>query len=236
MAGMKEVDDLVKNQIAERAVYVSKSAEAASSSSASPSASPSVDPLDELEEEGLEAAPAATAAPELEQVPEIYTEADRTHISDVTDKARKWLSEARAKQDQLASHEEPVLTVDELKTQKKVLDDVVMEMMMKKMKHFSPPKPKPSPKPKAKKTQKAKKSTTQKPAETPLPPKEGEPQTEQPDAQHKEEFENAGPNVASRGGQGLTEAELREALEKAGVEWDADKYKDFVNADKHDEL
>lgn len=241
IAGMKEVDDLVKNQIAERAIYVTKSAEAASSSSASPSPSPSVDPLDELEEEDLEAAPSASATPEIEEVPEIYTEADRTKISDVTEKAKKWLEETRAKQHKLQRHEEPVLTVEELKTQKKALDDVVMEMMMKKMKHFKPPKSKSSPKPKAKKTSKAKKTKTEKPTETPVAPKEGEAETEQPDPQaqadhQKEEIANEGPNVESHGGRGPTEQELREALEKAGVKWDPEKYKNYVGKKKHDEL
>jgi hypoxia up-regulated 1 len=238
---MKEVDDLVKNQIAERAVYVTKSAEAASSSSASPSASPSVDPLDELEEEDTESAPSASAAPELEEVPEIYTEADRTKIFSVTDKAKKWLDETRAKQDKLAAHEEPVLTVEQLKAYKKELDDVVMEMMMKKMKHFKPPKPKASPKPKAKKTAKAKKSQTGKPAETPVAPKEGEAETEAPDAQaqagqQKEDIKNNGPNVESHGGRAPTEKELREALKKAGVEYDEAMLKDYAGQEKHDEL
>jgi hypoxia up-regulated 1 len=243
IGGMKEVVELVNNQIAERAAYTSKSAEAASSSSASPSPSPSVDPLDELEEEDLEAAPSASATPEIEEVPEIYTAEDRTKIEEVTDKAKKWLEETRAKQDKLQGHEEPVLTVEELKYQKKQLDDVVMEMMMKKMKHFKPPKPKATPKPKAKKSSKAKKSKTasEKPTETPVAPKEGETETEQPDPQaqadhQREEIENDGPNVESHGGRGPTEQELREALEKAGVKWDPEKYKNYVGKEKHDEL
>ncbi|KAF3041087.1 lumenal Hsp70 protein [Didymella heteroderae] len=241
IAGMKEVDDLVKNQIAERAVYVTKSAEAASSSSASPSASPSVDPLDELEEEGIDSAPSASATPELEEVPEIYTEADRTKISSVTEKVKKWLDETRTKQDKLAAHEEPVLTVEQLKTYKKELDDVVMEMMMKKMKHFKPPKPKASPKPKAKKTSKPKKSKAEKPAETPVAPKEGEAETEAPDVQaqadqQKEDIKNGGPNAESYGGHGPTEEELREAFAKAGVEMTEEGIRKVVEQEKHDEL
>ncbi|KAF2624946.1 heat shock protein 70-like protein-like protein [Macroventuria anomochaeta] len=241
IGGMKEVVELVNNQIAERATYSSKSAEAASKSSASPSPSPSVDPLDELEEEDLESAPSASATPEIEEVPEIYTEEDRTKIEDVTDKAKKWLEETRAKQDKLQGHEEPVLTVEELKYQKKQLDDVVMEMMMKKMKHFKPPKPKATTKPKAKKASKVKKSKTEKPTETPVAPKEGEAETEQPDAQsqadhQREEIENDGPNMESHGGRGPTEQELKEALEKAGVKWDPEKYKNYVGKENHDEL
>ena len=241
IGGMKEVVELVNNQIAERAAYVTKSAEAASSSAASPSPSPSVDPLDELEEEDLEAAPSASATPEIEEVPEIYTEDDRTKIEDATNKAKKWLDETRAKQDKLQGHDDPVLTVEELKQQKKQLDDIVMEMMMKKMKHFKPPKPKSTPKPKAKKSSKAKKSKTEKPTETPVAPKEGEAETEQPDPQaqadhQREEIENDGPNVESHGGRGPTEQELREALEKAGVKWDPEKYKNYLGKEKHDEL
>lgn len=229
IAGMKEVDDLVKNQISERAVYVTKSAEAASSSSASPSASPSADPLDDLEDDDA-AAPTASGAPELEEVPEIYTASDRSKISSVTEKAQKWLDETRAAQAKLKSHEEPVLTVEALKQYKKELDDVVMEMMMKKMKHFKPPKPKASPKPKAKKPKK--KSKTDKPAETPVAPKEGEAETEAPEAP-KEDM-----NVE---GSGLTEEQLREAFAKAGVEMTEEGIKKAAEqaqagAEKHDEL
>ncbi|KAF2998015.1 lumenal Hsp70 protein [Curvularia kusanoi] len=229
---MKEVVELVGNQIAERAAYVTKSAEAASSSSASPSPSASVDPLDELEEGDVEAEPSASATPEIEEVPEIYTEADRTKIKEVTEKAKTWLAETRAKQDKLKSHEEPVLTVEELAKYKKQLDDVVMDMMMKKMKHFKPPKAKPTTKPKAKKPSKAKKNKTEKASETPVAPKEGEAETEQPDAENVKK----GAKPGASAGRMPTEQELREALEKAGVEWDPEKYAaQYVNGE-HDEL
>ena len=236
IAGMKEVDDLVKNQISERAVYVTKSAEAASSSSASPSASPSADPLDDLEDDDDDAAPTPFGAPELEEVPEIYTEADRAKISSVTEKAQKWLDETRAAQAQLKPHEEPVLSVEALKAHKKELDDVVMEMMMKKMKHFKPPKPKATTKPKAKKPTK-KKSKTDKPAETPVAPKEGEAETEAPDAQ-KEDIEIGGENVE---GSGLTEEQLRAAFAKAGIDMTEEGIKKAAEQaaagkEKHDEL
>ncbi|KZM26213.1 lumenal Hsp70 protein [Ascochyta rabiei] len=243
IGGMKEVLELINNQIAEQVTYSSKSAEAASKSSASPSPSPSVDPLDDLEEGDLEAAPSASATPEIEEVPTIYTEEDRMKIEEATAKAKKWLEETQAKQNKLQGHDEPVLTVDELKSQKKQLDDVVREMMMKKMKHFKPPKPKATPKPKAKKPSKAKKSSTasEKPTETPIV-KADEAEAEQPDAQaladrQREEIENEGPKVDSFGSGGPTEQALREALEKAGVKWDPEKYKNYVgNKDKHDEL
>lgn len=241
ITGMKEVIDLVNNQIAEQATYSSKSAEAAAKSSASPSPLPSADPLDELEEGDLEAEPSASATPEIEEVPTIYTEEDQTKLNDLTAKAKKWLEETRAKQDKLQGHEEPVLLVEDLKSQKKQLDDVVMEMMMKKMKHFKPPKPKATPKPKPKKTsKKSKTSSTEKPTETPVLKAE-EVETE-PNAQvqadhQREEIENEGPNVESFGGGGPTEEELRAALEKAGVKWDPEKYKNYVGKkEKHDEL
>lgn len=237
ISGMKEVVELVNNQIAEQAAYSSKSAEAAAKSSAEPSPSPSADPLDDLEEEDLEAAPSASATPEIEEVPTIYTEEDRTKIQDLTAKAKKWLEDTQAKQSKLQAHEEPVLTVEELKSQKKQLDDVVMEMMMKKMKHFKPPKPKATPKPKAKKASKAKKSKTasEKPTETPVAEAEEAETQSDPEAQ-REEMGNDGPNVESFDGSGLTEQELREALEKAGVKWDPEKYRDHVGKNKHDEL
>lgn len=229
ITGMKEVIDLVSNQIAEQVAYSSKSAEAASKSSASPSPSPSVDPLDDLEEDDLEAAPSVSAAPELEEVSTIYTEEDRTKLDDVTAKAKKWLEETRAKQDKLQGHDEPVLTVEELKYQKKQLDDVVMEMMMKKMKHFKPPKPKAAPKPKSKKTPKNKKSktATEKPTETPVAKAEEANTQSDPEAQanhQREEIKNEGAKMESSGGGEPTEQELREALEKAGVKWDPEKH------------
>ncbi|KAJ8106813.1 hypothetical protein OPT61_g9292 [Boeremia exigua] len=125
IGGMKEVVELVNNQIAERAAYLTKSAEVASSSSASPSPSPSVDPLDELEEDELEATPSPSATPEIDEVPEIYTAEDRTKIEDATDKARTWLADTRAAQEKLPGHEDPVLTVEALNDQKKTLDDLV---------------------------------------------------------------------------------------------------------------
>ena len=225
---MKEVSELVANQISERAAYVTKSAEAASSSSASPSPSASADPLDELEEADLEATPSASATPEIEEVAEIYTEADQTKIKELTEKAKSWLAETRAKQDKLASHEEPVLTVESLASYKKQLDDVVLEMMMKKMKHFKPPKAKATPKPKAKKPAKAKKSKADKAAETPVAAKEGEAETEQPGKE--------GASAGAQAGRMPTEQELREALEKAGVEWDAEKYAAQYVSGEHDEL
>lgn len=225
---MKEVSELVANQISERAAYVTKSAEAASSASASPSPSASADPLDELEEADPEATPSAPATPEIEEVAEIYTEADQTKIKELTEKAKSWLAETRAKQDKLASHEEPVLTVESLASYKKQLDDVVLEMMMKKMKHFKPPKAKATPKPKAKKPAKAKKSKADKAAETPVAAKEGEADTEQP---RKE-----GASAGAQAGKMPTEQELRETLEKAGVEWDAEKYAAQFVGGEHDEL
>ena len=116
------------------------------------------------------------------------------------------------------------------------------------MKHFKPPKPKSTPKPKAKKS-KAKKSKTsssetEKPTETPVASKaaDAEPETEEqldPEAQseqQREDIKNNGPNVQSHGGRGPTEEELREALKKAGVEWDDSQIKDYVGKQKHDEL
>lgn len=236
---MKDVSDLVANQIKERATYLTKSAEAASSSTASPSPSASADPLDELEEGDLEAAPSASATPELEEVPEIYTEADQIKIKDVTEKAQTWLAETRAKQDKLQGHEEPVLTVDELTKYKKQLDDVVMDMMMKKMKHFKPPKAKPTTKPKAKKS--ASKSKKAKASETPVAPKAGEARTEaEAEADAAEDVKKAGgPDIGSQAGRKPTEEELKAALEAAGVEWDAEKYKSYFKAEGgsgHDEL
>ena len=215
ITGMKEVMELVDSQIKAQVEYSSKSAEAASSS-ASASATPSADPLDELDEPDNAESTPAPEVPELEEVATIYSTADLTRLQDMTAQAKKWLEEGTAKQASLGEHEDPAIRVEEIEAQKKKLDDLVIEMMMKKMKHFKPPKAQTPPKngkPKARKgAKKGKKGDAEAKKEK--------------DVKERQAEVLKGFAKGSR----PTEAEVREAMEKAGVEWDPVKDK------THDEL
>ncbi|KAH9870119.1 hypothetical protein J1614_007041 [Plenodomus biglobosus] len=209
IAHLKEVETLVGDQIKTQSVESSKSSEAVLKASASPSASPSADPLAELDDE--DATTSAPAEPEITEVPTIYTESDLETVQDHASKAQKWLDEAEAKQSKLNVTDDPAFTVKEIQAEKKKLDDVVMEMMMKKMKAFKPPVQKPKAKPKAKPAKKKadKKNKKAKPAEE-KPASEEKPATgEQP-----------------------TDEELEEALKKAGVNAEGIKLKNFGHKDE----
>jgi hypoxia up-regulated 1 len=214
ITGMKEVMELVDSQIKAQVEYSSKSAEAASSSSASPSASPSTDPLDELEEADSTATEPEIEIPEVTEVPTIYSDADLTRLQDVTAKAKKWLEEGSSKQEKLGEHEDPAMRVEEIEAEKKKLDDLVIEMMMKKMKHFKPPKAQAPPK--------ASKPKARKPRD-----KKGKKE----DAEVKARADKQAEVLKSfPSGSRPSEADVRAAMEKAGVEWDP------VKDQKHDEL
>jgi hypoxia up-regulated 1 len=193
IAHIKEVEQLVDSQIKTQSAESSKSSEAVSKASAEASASPSTDPMDDLDEEAD-----APAAPEITEVPTIYTEVDLKIVREHAEKAQVWLDENETKQAKLGPTDDPVMTVKDIMAEKKKLDDVVMDMMMKKMKHFKPPnqsssKPKTA---KAKKTAKPKKASKTKKA---------------PDTKETEKPSSGDAN------QGPSQAELEEALRKAGV-------------------
>jgi hypoxia up-regulated 1 len=158
IAHLKEVVQLVDGQIKTQIQESSKSSEAvAAKASATPSAS-AKDELDELEDDV--ASSAEPAEPEITEVPTIYTEEDLKKVQDTVADSEKWLAENEAKQAKLGPTDDPAFTVKDLQAEKKRIDDVVMDMMMKKMRHFKPPgqqKPKASPKPKPKKSKKPKK-------------------------------------------------------------------------------
>lgn len=158
IAHIQEVSQLVDGQIKTQIQESSKSSEAvAAASKASATPSPSAkDELDELEE-GDVSSSAEPAEPEITEVPTIYTENDLKKVQDTLSSSQKWLEENEAKQAKLGPTDDPAFTVKDLQAEKKRIDDVVMDMMMKKMRHFKPPgqqKPKASTKPKPKKAKK----------------------------------------------------------------------------------
>jgi hypoxia up-regulated 1 len=204
IAHIKEVEQLVDGQIKTQSAESSKSSEAVSAASASASASPSANPMDELDDEEAD----APAAPEITDVPTIYTESDLKTVQEHASKAQAWLEENEAKQNKLGPTDDPVFTVKEILAEKKKLDDVVMDMMMKKMKHFKPPVNQSSSKTKTAKpktkTAKAKKSATKTKKSTTK-------ETEKPAATDEEP----------------SQQELEEALRKAGIKAEGIKLKNM---------
>lgn len=157
---LKEVMLLVDNQIKEQVVASSKSSEAVAKASASPPPPPpsSKDPLDELEED------TEVVDPEPIEIPEVitvYTEVDFKKLEDLAASTQKWLDDNSAKQSELKETDDPVFTVKELIAEKKKLDELVLDMMMKRMKGFKPPKPKATPKAKSKSKKKTPKPTAE---------------------------------------------------------------------------
>jgi hypoxia up-regulated 1 len=151
IAHLKEVVQLVDSQIKTQSHDSSKSSESvAARSSATPSPSPSsTDELDELEEDDVSSS-SEPAEPEITEVPTIYTDDDLKKVQEMVESSQKWLDDNEAKQNKLTPTDDPVYTVKDLQAEKKRIDDVVMDMMMKKMRHFKPPNQKPKAKPKAK--------------------------------------------------------------------------------------
>lgn len=168
IAHLKEVVQLVDSQIKTQSHESSKSSEAVSKASAEAAASPSssADPLDDLEADDSAKASASesAAAPEITEVPTIYDGEDLTKLEELVSSAEKWINENEAKQQKLKETEDPAFAVKDINAEKKRIDDVIMEMMMKKMRHFKPPnqnkpKSKPKSKPKKKADKKTKKDT-----------------------------------------------------------------------------
>jgi hypoxia up-regulated 1 len=204
---LSQVTDMVKEQIKVAADASSKAAEessksaseaASSTTSATESATPSSD--DDLEDEELLKSSASSASSSSSAVPEpsappMYSEEDLKSLSDAADASKKWLEEKLVEQKKLKESDDPAFTVKDINDQTKKLNDVLMEMMMKKMR--VPPKPKA--KPKAKKAKKPKKSSKK--------DKAASSDEKKPEEKTRQEQED----------------EIKEALEKAGV--DSDKVK-----------
>ncbi|KAF1950091.1 heat shock protein 70-like protein-like protein [Byssothecium circinans] len=204
LADVKTAIDMIKTQIAEQNVQLSKSAESASKASASsteaPPPSASADILDDLEEdEMLKASSSETAATnEPTEVPIIYTEEDLKSTEEAHEKASKWLEEKQAAQTKLKQHEDPALTTKDLQAETEKLNTIIMQMMMKKARYYNAPKPQKA-KPKASKP-KAKKPSSKKDKTSSKKDAKGEKPAKEP-----------------------TQAELEEALAKAGIKADGIK-------------
>jgi len=159
IAHIQEVSQLVDSQIKTQIHESSKSSEAVAAAASKASATPSPSAKDELDEleEGDVSSSTEPAEPEITEVATIYTEADLKKVQDTIASSEKWLEENEAKQAKLGPTDDPAFTVKDLQAEKKRIDDIVMDLMMKKMRHFKPPgqqKPKASSKPKAKKAKK----------------------------------------------------------------------------------
>lgn len=201
-----QVTDMVKEQIKVAAESSSKAAEessksaseaASSTTSATESATPASD--DDLDDEDLlksSSSSASSATPEPSApAPPLYAEEDLKSLSDAAEASKKWLEEKLAEQNKLKESDDPAFTYKDITEQTKKLNDVLMEMMMKKMR--VPPKPKSKPKPK--KAKKPKKSSKK--------DKAASSDDKKPEEKTRQEQED----------------EIKEALEKAGV--DSDKVK-----------
>lgn len=204
IADVKTAVGMIKSQIEEQNVALSKSAEAASkasaSSTSSPSASSSADPLAELEEEDMLKASASESATESEpsEVPIIYTEEDLKFLEETYTNATNWLKEKQEAQKKLKESDDPAFTTKDIKAESEKLNAAIMQMMMKKARHYNIPK-----------SQKAKPKPKKKPAKkAPKKPKKGD----KPAEDRKEP----------------TQEELDEALEKAGLKKDGFKLKNFA--------
>ncbi|KAL6705637.1 lumenal Hsp70 protein [Coniothyrium glycines] len=227
IAHIKEVEQLVEGQIKTQLVQSSESSEAVSkaseASASAASASASADPIDDLEDEDPSAS--APAEPEITDVPTIYTDSDLKHVQEIKASAQKWLDENEAKQAKLGVTDDPAFTIKELEAEKKKLDDAVMDMMMKKMKHFKPPNQnKPKSKPKAKPSKKKADKKSKKAAK--------EDSAEADSQAQKEEMEAGDIKHSSYGGEGPTDEELQEALRKAGINTEGVKLKNFGHKDE----
>ncbi|KAF1980517.1 heat shock protein 70-like protein-like protein [Bimuria novae-zelandiae CBS 107.79] len=192
LADVKSAIGLVETQIKEQEEALSKSAEAASkasaSSTASPSSSASADALDDLEDDA-HASPSSSesaATNEPTEVPIVYTEEDLTFIRETHTNASKWLEEKQAAQKKLKESDDPAVSVKDINAEAQKLNDAVIQIMMKKARHFNY-KPKQEKKPKSSKKSKKDKK-------------------------------------AKKDDKGPTQAELEEALEKAGIKKDSIKF------------
>ena len=197
---LKEMEKSVDDQIKTQSIESSRSSESVSKASASASASApssSADPMDELEEE--EPSTSAPAEPEISEVPTVYTDSDLEKIKELTSKAQTWLTENEAKQKKLKETDDPAFTLKDIEAEKKLLDDLIMDMMVKKMKYIKPEKPKAKPKAKPIKKKADKK------------PKKDKMEEEKPEKQNEKKesiFED--------------KEDLKIALRKAGVDINPD--------------
>jgi len=209
IAHLKEVVQLVDGQIKTQIRDSSKSSESVASRSSdvpSPSSS-SADPLDELDDDATASSSVEVEEPEITEVPTIYNDDDLKKLQELSTSAQKWLDDNMAKQEKLKATDDPAFTAKDIADEKKRMDDVIMDMMMKKMRHFKPPgQQKPKPKPKAKPKKKASKKSKKTPTEEEKP---------------------VAPEQPQDSGDGPSDEELAEALKKAGINADGVKLKNM---------
>jgi hypoxia up-regulated 1 len=250
LADVKTAIDLVKAQINDQEVALSKSAEAASKASASstesPSSSASADPLDELDDDTQASASESAAANEPTEVPIIYTAEDLTFVQESHANATKWLEEKQAAQKKLKDSDDPAVSVKDIKAEGEKLSNAVIQIMMKKARIYNTPKPK---KPAAKKPKKDSKKS-----------RKGKKGDKGPSQEEMEELlEKAGLNkdsikfatqpdgVVDKDGklktkldlpQDASEADINEAIRKAVADAQGKKAEGeaMVDGEGHDEL
>jgi hypoxia up-regulated 1 len=209
--GIKSIVPMVKEQIESAAEASKKAEEEASKASATPSSAPSSatnDPLADLDDDTYSSStstsePAAIPTPE---VLAIYTPADLKFLEESIAKSEKWLEEKTAAQTKLKETEDAAFSIQEIKNQAKKLNDAVMEMMTKKMRAFQNQQQQ-----QQKSKTKAKKSKTKKPKKSKTQDADAAAATESGSADRKEP----------------TEAELADALEKAGLKGKGVKFENL---------
>ncbi len=113
----------------------SAAAESSSSSSLPDASAPSseIDPLAELEEPDSTSTSSSPNAAPTPETP-LYTHEDLDQLSAVHESISTWLSAKLAEQDKLAPHEDAVLTALDVNAKAAELNNVVMEMVQRKIK------------------------------------------------------------------------------------------------------
>ena len=118
--------------------------ESASASPASEEATPSASPADpgDLDADPYSSSASATAEEEdpVKRFDAVnpFTEADLSTLTSMYEKAKKWLDENVAQQEQKQPHEDPVFTTSEVNAKAKELNDKMTEVIMKQAKNFMP--------------------------------------------------------------------------------------------------
>ena len=201
----KSMASVIEDQVKKAAEASSSAAEELSKSSASStataeeSATTNADPLADLEEEDMLKS-TSSEDPKPSKVPEImlYTEEDLKEITEAYESIQQWLDTKLAEQAKLSDSEDPAILIKDLENKSRRLNNVLMEIVQKKMR--MPTKSKAF-KPKA--TKKSKKSAKDKKAE------------ENGDVEREIKFEQDKPPLSVKLPEDATEEEIKEAIEKA---------------------
>lgn len=195
---------VIEDQVKKAAEASSSAAEELSKSSASStataeeSATTNADPLADLEEEDMLKS-TSSEDPKPSKVPEVmlYTEEDLKEITETYESIQQWLDTKLAEQAKLSDSEDPAILIKDLENKSRRLNNVLMEIVQKKMR--MPTKSKAF-KPKA--TKKPKKSAKDKVEEN-------------GDVEREIKFEQDKPPLSVKLPEDATEEEIKEAIEKA---------------------